>query len=34
MRRIAILIAALLPASLFAQDRYLVDWNEIGEEAI
>ncbi|MDH5345888.1 MAG: M20/M25/M40 family metallo-hydrolase, partial [Gammaproteobacteria bacterium] len=34
MRRIFILSALIVPFSLHAQDRYLVDWDEIGEEAI
>jgi acetylornithine deacetylase/succinyl-diaminopimelate desuccinylase-like protein len=34
MRRLLPLFLVLLPASLFAQDRYLVDWDEVGEEAI
>lgn len=34
MRRTIAIILIFLPATLFAQDRYLVDWDEIGEEAI
>jgi acetylornithine deacetylase/succinyl-diaminopimelate desuccinylase-like protein len=34
MRRIFLALVFLLPASLMAQDRYLVDWDEVGEEAI
>ena len=34
MRRLALIALMILPISLPAQDRYLVDWDEVGEEAI
>jgi len=34
MRRILVSIFVLLPAISMSQDRYLVDWDEIGEESI
>jgi len=34
MRRLLTLIFVLLPVTLPAQDQYLVDWDEVGEEAI
>jgi len=34
MRRLTLFLVLFFPAALLAQDRYLVDWDEIGEEAI
>ena len=34
MRRLTLIALLILPVSLNAQDRYLVDWDEVGEEAI
>ena len=34
MRRLFPLLTLLLPGVLFAQDPYLIDWDEVGEEAI
>lgn len=34
MRRALLILVTLLPATLLAQDRYLIDWDEVGEEAI
>lgn len=34
MRRILALTCLLLPVATIGQDRYLIDWDEVGEEAI
>ena len=34
MHRLFILVFLMFPATLLAQDRYLIDWDEVGEEAI
>ena len=34
MRRLIFFLLFLFPPALFAQDRFLIDWDEVGEEAI